>query len=375
MASNEVSKLIWIGIVVSLAASIYFVVVPNLPTVLNGTFDKVGKIAENNAKTVPQATPLVNVRGGNVSAWNATPQSVLDDVKAMNFNSVSVPVRVHLTGSGTDAVVDQDSLANAIDIIKTMNDNHIQTVVEPYPFVDNGVGSETTFNPSDKAEFVKNWGKAVKEIAVSTKDLGVSGLYIGSNFAQLEDQSQAFIALIDDVKTVFKEPLIYRTNFWYNATWDAASTQHFEDLKNTEFFKHVDVLSVAAYFEVSSQGEDILSVDSLTSAIQNVPKWGRGQNIIQQIEDLHNATGKPIMFGELGITNYVGAMSNPYKYDNASTDPKNEDIQSIWYQTWINEMRQYDWFHGYEIYSIGDLDTVFRPNAKGQETLKQLNAQ
>lgn len=201
--------------------------------------------------------------------------------------------------------------------------------------------------------------------------MDVKGLYIGSNFYNLEDQSELFNNLISSVRSVFKGKLIYRTNWWYNASWSKESMDFFENKKQTPFFKNIDILAIAAYFEISDP--DTLDLVDLKSKLSDTTVYNRHQNVLAQIEDLHNSTGKPIMFGELGIPNYVGAMSRPYAYGYASGSPKNNNIQAVWFKAWVESMSKYSWFDGYSIYSIGDETAEFYPNNLAQQTIKSLN--
>lgn len=379
MADYEISKLMWMGIVISLAMGVFAVAQPNIPALASGALANVRNIVDGtkttggatNNKSIPDLDVGHN-NAGDISAWNATPTSALADVKAMNLNTVSIPIRVNIPSvTSTEATVDQASADNAVAIAKTMIANGIKVIIEPYPFIDNGAGIETALQPTDEAAFMTNWSKAVTDIASQVKGLDVKGMYIGSNFTNLEDHSDAFDKLINELRPIFKGKLIYRTNWWYNATWDAATTQAFEEKKQTPFFKNVDMLSIAAYFEVSDPDE--MDVNKLKAQLSNTTVFNRGQNIIGQIEDLHKATGKPIMFGELGITNYVGAMSKPYAFQFGDNAVKNDMIQSVWYRAWIETMNQYDWFKGYSVFAIGDKVSEFYPNAKAQETLKKLN--
>lgn len=319
-------------------------------------------------------TEISFANGGDVSAWAESPDDVLADVKSMNLNSVSIPVKVNISStSGTDAAVDTQSLALAESMVALMNKNHINTIIEPYPYIANGTEAEVDINPTDKHAFMENWGSSVDTIAKSvSKYDNVTGLYIGSNFVNLEDQTADFDSLIDNLHSIFKGQIIYRTNWWYNATWDAATTEAFEKKKETPMFKKVDVLSIASYFEVTNDA-DIMSVPDLKVAMNNTSKNSRGQKIIDQIKELHEATGKPITFGELGITNYVGAMSQPYQMTFPTGTAQNDEIQSVWYTAWIETMRQYDWFKGYYVFGVGDTSSAFYPNSKTKATLYNLN--
>lgn len=324
-----------------------------------------------NSDAVDVAPSFAN--GGDISAWSTSPSEILSDVKSMNLNSVSIPVRVNIPDiTSTTATVDSKSLTYATSIATLMRDNHINAIVEPYPYINSGTQTEVDLNPSDKSMFMQNWSNAVESIAQTFEPYtNVTGLYIGSNFVHLEDQTDAFDHLISQLRPIFKGQLIYRTNWWYSASWDATSSDAFEKKKETPLFKNVDVLSIASYFEVTNDA-DIMKVSDLKPALNNTSKNSRGQKVIDQIKELHEATGKPITFGELGITNYVGAMSQPYQYLWPAGSAVNDNIQSVWYQSWIETMKQYDWFKGYYLFGVGDSSSVYYPNNKAKSTIKNL---
>lgn len=382
MANNEVSKLTWVAIVVALAFTVYGVVKIKAPDVISGVFNNAHKLTSDNTSNQSDIPNLLDskIKSGNISAWNATPESVLADVSAMKLNAVTVPVLVDIPNlHSNDATVNAASLESAKIMVDTLIKKGIKVTVEPYPYVDNGNSGETGLQPPDELTFMTNWSNAVKAVANAFSDKDIKGLYIGSNFENLEDQSQAFLSLISDLRKTFKGSILYRTNWWYTASWSEDSLKHFETKKNTPFFKELDILSVAAYFEVTKGSDDpnpqadIMDVNQLKAAFKNTSKWNRGQNLVGELESLENAVGKPIMFGELGIANYQYAMSRPYHYGYQATDVKNSAIQAIWYQAWIETMRDYSWFKGYSIYSIGDSTSEFYPNGDAQKTLSQLN--
>lgn len=381
MAVNETSKITWIAIVVALAFGVYGTATGNVKALAVSAFDKIEHIIHPSDTTDDIPSLLGSpMHSGNVSAWNATPTSVLSDVKSMGLNAVTVPVLVDIPSlNSNDAKVNEASLSASKTMIDTMIKNKIKVTVEPYPFVNNGHSGETGLQPPDELAFMANWSAAVKEVAENFKDTDVKGIYIGSNFENLEDQSASFESLIRDLRTFFKGDILYRTNWWYSASWSQESVDHFEKKTKTPFFKDLDMLSIAAYFEVTkgpddpNPEDDITDVKALKSAFRHTSKWNRGQDLVGDLEKLHSEVGKPIMFGELGIPNYKYAMSRPYHYGYQADDPKNDNIQSAWYQAWLETMSGYDWFKGYSIYSIGDKTAEFYPNDKAQKVLHQLN--
>ena len=57
MADNEVSKLVWVAIVVALAAAIYFIAKPQIDTIAANVFKKVSDLVSSIKFSNPVVTP------------------------------------------------------------------------------------------------------------------------------------------------------------------------------------------------------------------------------------------------------------------------------------------------------------------------------
>lgn len=342
---------------------------PKVTGKINNTFK------EHELKTWP-----TTLNGGNASVYSGSDegsvdsagfgQELLSDAKKMKLNTVTIPVVVAIDSQGSNSgeVLDY-SLNRALALSKIMSKNGIRTIIEPYPLIADGAVGESYFKPNDKSAFMDSWTGNVLSIIDAFKDEPTAGIYIGSNLTQLEDQNEAFNSLIKKARSSYSGKIIYRTNYWYNAVWDEATTKAFQDKKATPFFKNVDILSVAAYFELSSP--DVFDVKTLQDRMSSTNVYSRQQNVLSQIRELHEATGKEIMFGELGISNHETSMSQPW--NSQLSTPVDDRIQSIWYRAWIEQMRKESWFNGYSIFAIGYKGEALIPNEAAKQTIASLN--
>lgn len=310
-----------------------------------------------------------NIKSGNVSIFNMDANQVLNDASAMGLNTVTVPIEISIDSltSNTSTIVGLDK---TLFLARTLIAKKYAVIIEPFPYIANGTAVETDLNPTDKTAFLENWSANLQTISKAIENDNIYGMYIGSNFVNLETESVEFNNIITALRNTFKGKIIYRTNWWYTATWDTASQQQFESKTQTPFFKNLDILAISNYFEVSDP--DAYSVSELIPKLNNTDVYNRGQAILDQINELHNVTGKPIIFGELGITNYTGAMAHPYQVQYPEGTPINNNIQTVWFNTWISTMSQYQWFKGFSLFAIGDPTSEFYPNAQAQTYLNSI---
>ena len=67
MADNETSKIVWIAIVVALAATIYFFARPQIHDLAKAVFDKVGALVNGIDLKAPETNVKVPAPGGLIT--------------------------------------------------------------------------------------------------------------------------------------------------------------------------------------------------------------------------------------------------------------------------------------------------------------------
>lgn len=315
---------------------------------------------------------LTYMKGGNISVFSATTDQVLADVNGMDLNAVTVPVRVYMDSQASNADIEVAELNALLSQIETYEAKDIEVIVEPFPFIDGGTVGETEYVPADSAEFMANWEVALLSItqALKENDLSVYGMYIGSNLVNLESRTE-WSKLIDDINEVdVVDNLIYRLNWWYTADWAPETLEKYNETINRPFLKKLDMIAIAAYFEITDAS--IASADDLQPLLNATSIWGRNQPIIDQIEQLHKVTKRNIIFGEFGIANYKNAYAMPYAFQGEALGARDESVQSIWYQAWLDEMNQFSWFKGFSVFAIGDTSSEFYPNLEAQDVVRNV---
>ena len=288
------------------------------------------------------------MKGGNVSAWNVSDaDKVFADAKRLNLDVITVPVRVSMSsGSGSDAVVDKASLEFAKKIVGHGAPYHY--IIEPYPWIDNGNVPETELNPIDKPAWFAAYEKSVVELAREFPH--VWGIYVASNLVRIEDQADLWVALVKAVRRTFAGRIIYRTQWWATAAWDANTAKVYQAKLQNPVFGAVDVVGIAAYFELTDAASP--TSEQIKAALHSTTVFGRKQDIYAEIMALQAKWQKPIFLGELSCPGVDFGAQTPW--DPAASDVPNPDIQknmlTAYVETFVGNPEK---FLGFSVFTIG----------------------
>ncbi len=302
------------------------------------------------AAAAPVATPapLHFIKSGNISAWNITDVAkVFVDAERLGLDTITVPVRIHMTSAtAPNVTIDAASLAFAKKVIASKDTYHY--IIEPYPWIDNGNVPETDLNPTDKAAWFASWQTAVATLA---KEFPHSwGLYVASNLVKIEDQSASWIALVKHLRTVYHGQIIYRTQWWATAAWAPETLAAYRAKLDNPLFGAVDVIGIAAYFELS---EAIAPTEAdIKHALRSTTVFDRKQDVFAEVMALHSKWHKPIFFGELSCPALDFGAQNPW--DPAVSTTRNPDIQKNYLAAYLETFAQDpNKFLGFSLFTIG----------------------
>ncbi len=300
------------------------------------------------AAPAAQPTALRFIKGGNVSAWNVhdVPR-IFADAQRLGLDTITVPVRLNMAAAtGHDVTIDAASLAFAKKVVSA--NTAYQYIIEPYPWIDNGNVPETDLNPTDKAAWFAAWNKAVAALAKEFPNTW--GLYVASNLVKLEDQSASWIALVKNLRGVYHGKIIYRTQWWATAAWAPETVAAYRAKLDNPLFGAVDVIAIAAYFEVSEAIAP--TVADVKSALRSTTVFNRKQDIYAEVMALNTKWHKPIFFGELSCPSVDFGAQNPW--DPAVSDNRNTDIQknylTAYLETFVQDPNK---FLGFSLFTIG----------------------
>lgn len=303
-----------------------------------------------------QAGPVARWKGGSVVPWNygeyADLDEILEFIADLGTNVVTIPVAVAADGlTDSEPAVDAGRLAWAQTIAAALP-AHVKIIAEPYPWIADGTLSETLWNPSNVATWFTNWTAACVEVAEAFPQAVM--VYVGSNLALLDaDHDEDWLGVLSAVRAVTNAEVSYRCNWWFeDARLDA--------LCGWDFLKSVDVVSVAAYFELTNTPSP--DYDEVRTSLD--ASLIRGQSIVGDVARLHAATGRPVFFGELVCSRFEYATTTPWAPNptipgsdppvvSTAVDPM---VQARMYRAYVDAFGGYDWWRGFSVYGLAGFD-------------------
>lgn len=290
--------------------------------------------AEPTPTPAPAAPPRHAdfVKGGNVSAWNVTDvKRVFADAERLGLDTITLPVRVAMpfaTSSG--AAVDPVSLAFAKSVVA--HSAQYRYILEPYPWIADGSVAETELAPADKAAWFAAYERAVLEIAGHFP--GAWGIYVASNLVKLEDQTPRWLALIAKLRGAFTGKVIYRTQWWVTAAWEPSTVTAWQAKLGNAVFGAVDIIAVAAYFELSETPAPTAA--ELKAALRSTTVYGRKQDVYAELTALQKRWKKPIFLGELSCPAVDLGAQTPW--DPAASEQPNREIQRNYISAYLDSL-------------------------------------
>ncbi len=289
-----------------------------------------------------------SVKGGNVSAWNVKDVAkILADAERLGLDTLTVPVRVTMASATSSTVaIDPASLAFAHQIVNA--GGKYRFIVEPYPWIRNGNVAETDVDPADRAAWFTSYQAAV--VALAREFPAAAGLYVASNLIKIEGETPRWLALIGAVRAVFPGKVIYRTQWWATAAWAPETIAAYRAKLANPLFGAVDVIAIAAYFELSDLPSP--SKDQLKAALRSTTVFAREQNVYSEIMAFQTKWGKPIFLGELSCPGVDLGAQNPW--NPTVTAVKNADIQKNYLAAYLETFAlDSSKFMGFSLFTIG----------------------
>ncbi|WP_051541194.1 glycoside hydrolase family 113 [Caldalkalibacillus mannanilyticus] len=250
---------------------------------------------------------------------------IISNAKKLGLNALNVPVIIDFSDYDiSQPVLNLDSKTTAMSIIHALHKEGLKTILEPYPLVRGGEGSETGIVPKDVELFFVTWRSILREIVHDiAQPLQVYALNTSSNLVHLESYSDEWIGLFREIKKIYSGLVTYRTNWWVTAVWDTGSgstTEAYQQKMNNPLFSSsdLDFISISAYFELTERA--LPSVTQLMEDLDASTIYSRGQNIFAEIKAFYDKWNKPIFFGELGAPSREYAAFQPWNAEPSSVE-------------------------------------------------------
>ena len=332
--------------------------ITNTNDLINATNNNLSKFSSSSMVLSPSA-----IKGGNVSAFGDMDYNeIQNEGQALNLNTITVSllVRCDSATSSTLTVTDDDWAKVKADVA-ALKQRGFKILIQPYPYIADGAIAEVDWNPSDTTTWFTNYSTILQQIAEYAQSENLYGMYVATNLVHLEQYEDKWVSIIQNVKKTYSGKVFFRTNWWKTASWVPETVQAYQSTLNRKFWQYVDVIAIAAYFEVTDEQNP--SSETLQKELHSTEIYNRKQDIVSEIKAFNDKWHKPIFFGELGLPPYSNAPSKPYDNQMDKTSKYSEVVQSNWFDAWYTVFSQYDWWLGYSIFEIGS-NSSYNPYGK-----------
>jgi|GEM_PF-1104322 len=301
----------------------------------------------------------------NTDFSSSTFQQSVRNAAAVHANSIYLIIPLYQSNVGSTDVqtggntpTDQ-SLADAISFAHSLG---LKVTFKVHLFPNDGQWS-AFIDPSDRNTWFSNYGNLIRHYAGIAQTNHVEQYIIGNELLSMSEAShnstntQNWQNLIASVRSIYSGLL------GYNANWGQSG---FVDEKNNiAFWGSLDFISISAYFNLNtvqnSDGSDNLS-----------GSWNF--YLTNDISLLHNRTGKPIIFGEIGYKAENQAHDHPWMWwqnDSLNLQEQANDYQalfSFWNSVpWFNGVGFWFWSSDPNAGGTGDND--YTPQGKPAQTV------
>ncbi|WP_049867282.1 MULTISPECIES: glycoside hydrolase family 113 [Paenibacillus] len=294
----------------------------------------------------------LKVKSANLSV-DYDPEQVLEDAGRLGLNTVNVPVVVEVSDvRSSDMTLDEASLNKAIELIPRLQSRGMRIIVEPYPWINRGSEVETDWNPDHLDAFFEQWRSRVlvplaRRVA---EPYHADAMIAGSNLVHLERFGGEWSSMLQQLRGEYSGLLTYKTNWWYTAAWDKASTAAYEAKRDNPLWADTDFITVAAYFELSERR--VNTAGQLLSALSSTEVNGRGQDVVSEVMALSGKWGKPVYFGELGFPAREYAAKEPW--NPSPSDVEDGGEQARLFQAYREAFSGKPGFMGFSVFAIGE---------------------
>ena len=252
----------------------------------------------------PRTSPDSFQAGVAVVAYGTDPgfaakaRTLLDHLAGLGANSVALMVPIFQDGWTASSVYADAQLTPTVDTVRTFirEAEARDFTVTLRPFLDERrLGAphwRGDIRPGNRAAWFAGYTQLLLQYAHVGQDEHADIFSVGTEFNSLQPDSAAWRALVGSVRTVFKGSVTYSVN--YNAT-------------AIGFASALDFISVDAFYPLAAPAG--ASTDQLIRAWQ---PW------LGALAQIHQATGKPVVLSEVGVTSEVGSYRAPYVWHHLS---------------------------------------------------------
>ncbi|MCW3006057.1 MAG: hypothetical protein JWP17_683 [Solirubrobacterales bacterium] len=275
------------------------------------------------AASAHDIVPATWTTGANVTDWSTDgyrqARDVLEAARADGITSVSLVPTVYMDGP-TDSSVERDlaltpsdeSLRQAAMEARSMG---LSVTIKPHVDVlDESYRGD--IQPADRAAWFASYQRLLVGYATLAREVGAETLVVGTELDSVAGDHPAWTSIIAAARSAFPGELTYAAN------WSAVTA--------VPFWNQLDVIGVDAYVPLGDAG---------STPAQLRAAW---TPLLSQLTALHDQTGMPVTFTELGYQSRSDGLRTPF----AATGPSDEGVQARGYDAAFAVWSGVPWFRG-----------------------------
>lgn len=273
--------------------------------------------------------------------------------KGLGANTASIWYTLYQDTATSNAIHDDHpwtgSLDNLAREIREAKQAGLSVVVKPHVDTLDHAGA-WQIDPTDKTAWFSDYKAHILQAARIAQDNGADVFVVGTELQQLDRDLAMrphFVDLISSVRSVFSGDITYSTT--YITAGDLATT-------NVTFWDLVDFVGINIYPEfLTANGNDVSSLVNAWYQADQDPNLAGQPGLVSHVEavrTLHEMTGKPILFTEMGIRSLDGAVADSAGWtgsgqvDTAEQQAFYESFFEVWSregEDWLMGMLSHKW--------------------------------
>ncbi|MDP3771366.1 MAG: fibronectin type III domain-containing protein [bacterium] len=296
----------------------------------------------------PSIPSLQTIRGFNMGGWwhdsfgSADARRSLDRLAATGANEVALAPFWYQDLKTSTQIYRRDE--------KSPTDESVRAAVRYAkskglrvafkPMVDSRDGTwRGQLVPSDRAAWFESYRQFLLTFARIAAEEQVDRLIIGTELASLTRATDTprWRALIAEIRTIYRGPLTYAAN------WGEKNEGEYYQV---EFWDALDAIGIDAYFPLSSA--DRPTVSDVEAGWRSTTKGGREVRWFDDIRQLHERFGKPVIFTEIGFLSCERAGEKPWEYPCRRTVAP--AVQANLYEGTLRFWAGVDWMLGFHFW-------------------------
>ncbi len=291
-------------------------------------------LVSTGATRAPAAATTPYPKAGGVTL--STPADIetadLGEIHAMGANTVAVTVFWQSDPSGNNLTPGSSTPSDAtlgvtLDRIRAAG---MDPVLDPMFLCttcsENWRGA---IQPSNRDAFFASYRSFIDEYADVAQQHGVVLYFIGSEMTSTQGDTADWRQVANEARTHYKGRLAYEANF--------------DVMGQVGFWDAVDVAGVSAYCPLSDS--DHPTVAELERGWHSsLASFTPGRAWFDEVTQVARASGKPVVFGEVGYRSITGTARRPY--DWSTTGAFDEQSQAAAYQALLETFENQPWWLG-----------------------------